>query len=146
MHHDDGDRVLLWVREAFREDGGRFWFRAEPPADPSLLRGRRWAPSIHMRRESSRFSLEVTDIRLQRLNETTEEDVQAEGCRFDHHGFFFDDRPELRAPSALCAFALFWNHLHPHSGVKWHDNPEGYAIWFKIHRANVDQVLQELAA
>ena len=37
MHHDDGDQVLLWVREAFREDGGRR--RSQPVGpDPHLAR------------------------------------------------------------------------------------------------------------
>lgn len=92
-----GDR--LWVREAFivgHEDGhggwsvlcpsghterdGRVFYRAtfdEP--DPNEHGAMPWRPSIHMPRWTSRLLLEVTDVRVERLQDISAADCEAEG-------------------------------------------------------------------
>ena len=73
-----GDR--LWVRETFVEIAGRAWHRAggnlhwngEPYTG-------RWTPSIHMPRWACRTVLEITDVRVERLQEITDADAVAEG-------------------------------------------------------------------
>lgn len=92
-----GDR--LWVRETWgcpeadhpRAVGGRKPAQgdrlvyAANPSDAYQWRGGPgcsdfvWRPSIHMPRWASRITLEVTDIRAQRLQEISEEDAIAEG-------------------------------------------------------------------
>lgn len=83
---EPGDR--LWVRETFtdvstgdmRAQGHRpVWYRADgsSDADDSLCR---WTPSIHMPRWASRISLEVTGVRVERLQEISEADARSEGC------------------------------------------------------------------
>lgn len=76
-----GDR--LWVREAFGfvthdRDGPRpesLIFRADDNAEWDG----KWRPSIHMPRWASRVTLGITDVRVQRLQEISEEDAIAEG-------------------------------------------------------------------
>ena len=78
---EPGDQ--LWVRETwnndwcayslYKADGGsakEAGYSAEP----------RWRPSIHMPRALSRIQLEVTGVRLERLQDISEEDAIAEGC------------------------------------------------------------------
>lgn len=100
---DVGDRI--WVRETFQgplfdyeqmeaylEDSSRFekpefcqyaadgGHRPEyQDADDNLRHG--WRPSIHMPRWASRILLEITDVRVERLNAISEEDAIAEGMQ-----------------------------------------------------------------
>ena len=43
----------------------------------------RWRPSIHMPKEAARIWLKVTDVRVERLQDMTDDDAEAEGC-FDY--------------------------------------------------------------
>lgn len=84
-----GDR--LWVREAFARD----YFSAAPYEEPTKRHGYRadwtsraadvvpeprWTPSIHMPRWASRIDLEVTGVRVERLQDISEADAVAEGA------------------------------------------------------------------
>lgn len=94
-----GDR--LWVRETWaydlnvdREKELQDWVKAEAlkgnnrlnyRADPHTMQtgcggaAGRWRPSIHMPRWASRITLEVTEVRVQRLQNIFERDAEAEG-------------------------------------------------------------------
>lgn len=82
-----GDR--LWVRETFaRIDGQtRPWIETDYRATykhgdrlgDTLGIKKRWTPSIHMPRHASRITLEVTGVRIGRLQEISEADSLAEG-------------------------------------------------------------------
>ena len=81
-----GDR--LWVRETWGgDDLNGYVYRADHEGadlaagelDDGEQEIRRWHPSIFMRRPASRITLEVTGIRVQRLQDIAEDDIQAEG-------------------------------------------------------------------
>lgn len=81
---DAGDR--LWVREAWASngqshDGRTFKYRADAP---SWVKG--WKPSIHMPRAASRLTLEIADVRVERLQDITDEDIEAEGVEVSPDG------------------------------------------------------------
>jgi hypothetical protein len=65
----------LWVKETFREVFGETRYRASI----AELHGETWKPSIFMPRKLSRITLEVTDVRVQRVQDISEEDAKAEG-------------------------------------------------------------------
>lgn len=85
-----GDRI--WVRETWAEAGAGApdlkLYRANypehvpahyenvPPADEI-----RWTPSIHMPRRACRLTLEITGVRVERLDKISEEDSIAEGMQ-----------------------------------------------------------------
>jgi hypothetical protein len=92
-----GDR--LWVRETHaivpatayslsRDNGEQLAHRTSPDGDEWAVyhegwdrcRPGRWRPSIHMHRWASRITLQVTGVRVERLQEITEDDAAAEGA------------------------------------------------------------------
>ena len=74
-----GDR--LWVRETFTESSSGVIYRADPMFD-HCKKGDiswKWKPSIFMRRKFSRITLEITNVRIERLWDINTADVFAEG-------------------------------------------------------------------
>lgn len=71
---------ILYVRETFIQAALHiFWYKAD---DKSwMLKGLRWKPSIHMPKEAARIWLKVTDVRVERLQEITEDGALKEGAQ-----------------------------------------------------------------
>lgn len=70
---------ILYVRETFIQIAAHtFWYKADGKS--WMLKDLRWKPSIHMPKEAARIWLKVTDVRVERLQEITEVQAQAEGC------------------------------------------------------------------
>lgn len=74
-----GDR--LWVKETFSANGafgdnGRVSYRADI-ADGKEPHGLHWKPSIFCTRKASRITLDVTAVRVERLNDISEADAKA---------------------------------------------------------------------
>lgn len=86
-----------------------------------------WRPSIFMPRWASRITLEVTEVRVQRLQEISPDDVRAEGICLPRTELF----PDVNTGSKLRQrFEWLWDSLnkkkHP-----WSSNPWVWAITFK---------------
>jgi len=114
-----GDR--LWVRETVHNDdeARRYYYKADPPRERFYYEGE-WKPSIFMPRWASRITLEITGVRVERLQEISLADIQAEGI--------YDDRATHNAPLQLGKFQLLWdsiNEKHP-----WSSNPWAWVIEF----------------
>ena len=75
-------------------------------------------PSIHMFKDFSRITLEITEVRAERLQEITEDDVRAEG---------YDVHIELGARW----FVNTWDSLNAKQGYSWETNPWNWVIGFK---------------
>ncbi|WP_413676407.1 hypothetical protein [Pantoea dispersa] len=121
----------LWVRETWAEAGGSApelqLYRANYPAHvPSKYENVppaesiRWRPSIHMPRRASRITLEITGVRVERLNDISEDDAKAEG-----------------APTECCVigdkhflgFRSLWRSIY--GADSWQANPWVWVIEFK---------------
>lgn len=70
----------LWVRETFyADDEDRDVFYRADRRDEAFIGNKGWRPSMFMPRWASRLTLEITGIRVERLQDISEEDAQAEG-------------------------------------------------------------------
>ncbi|MCA7591415.1 hypothetical protein [Escherichia coli] len=135
-----GDRI--WVRETWAEAGAGApdlkLYRANypehvpthyenvPPADEI-----RWTPSIHMPRAACRILLEVTGIRVERLNSISQEDAQAEGMALTGWRPTYSDPDsggEVWTP--YDNFAQLWESIYGEES--WKANPWVWVIEFKV--------------
>ena len=98
---------------------------------------RDWRPSIFMPRWASRIQLEITDVRVQRLQEISEEDAKAEGITVfplqseeDRSAWYQTEPGVNQGPSPRSSFAQLWDSInakkHP-----WDSNPWVWAISFR---------------
>lgn len=148
--YDPGDR--LWVRETWtpgyyhdaeHEDGPKVSVIYDADKDertciaPSIELAQKWEraysedgdtpppkrPSIHMPRWASRILLEITDVRVERLQDITGNDVEAEGVEFPD-GISVERVLERWEP-----FRGLWNSIN--GPGSWDANPWVWVIEFK---------------
>ncbi|WP_306764802.1 hypothetical protein [Klebsiella quasipneumoniae] len=89
-----------------------------------------WRPSIHMPRWASRILLEITDVRVERLNAISEEDAQAEGMELTGWRPTYSDPDsggEVLTP--YDNFAQLWESIYGEES--WKANPWVWVIEFK---------------
>ena len=153
-----GDRI--WVRETWQaihdycdENGhvderryarsiprhrGNYWHPVYEEAWGNESREDRefpWRPSIHMPRWASRILLEITDVRVERLNAISEEDAEAEGidmeALYDSQDCYdcIADHNMTGRPTVTGAFKYLWESIYGEEG--WLANPWVWVIEFK---------------
>lgn len=86
--------------------------------------GSRWSSPLHMPRWASRITLEIMGVRVERLQEISEEDAKAEGCEYQECG-----RIAMPKRSHVAGFAALWDSIN---GVgAWDTNPFVWVLEFK---------------
>ena len=139
---EPGDR--LWVRETWADNipgcPNGITYRADHidpkgdgPANPI-----KWKPSIYMPKEIARIWLEVTNVRVERLQEITEEDARREGfepipCDCSNRGAFgcTDCMNTGVTEPAMLEFIDTWDSIYSKRGYGWDTNPWVWVIEFK---------------
>lgn len=136
----------LWVRETWQkvyEKHDGFW-TTDPRENVTYKRSfieyaataqeeaPRWRPSIHMPRQISRLTLEIVSVRVERLQEITDDDARAEGApvswREPATGWQVMATANGNAPAW---FASLWDTINAKRGYGWDTNPWVWAIQFK---------------
>lgn len=120
-----GDR--LWVRETWAEfPSDKDWiYRADQ--DEQLAHKLTWRPSIFMPRAACRLTLEVTEIRAQRLQDMSPGDMCAEGVTSEPLPEGHKDEPTVLRWN----FSDLWNEINGARGFGWDSNPWVWAITFR---------------
>jgi len=91
-------------------------------------------PSIHMPRWASRITLEITEVRVERVQEIRDSDIIPEGTRgwFDSHPQRYN-RDLLPLPVInVDYFAVMWDEINKKRGYGWEVNPWVWVLSFKL--------------
>lgn len=126
-----GDRIWVretWARYNIDQDSYDMAYRATPPED--WPEEGKWRPSIHMPRWASRILLEITGIRVERLNAISQEDAQDEGMELTGWRPTYSDQDsggEVWTP--YDNFARLWDSIYGEGS--WKVNPWVWVIEFK---------------
>ena len=132
---------VLYVRETWCglpvNEAGHFrghpiyYYRADGDLRPEGWRGA-WHPSIHMPKEAARIWLKVTDVRVERLQDITEEGAKAEGANWKN-GKNVGWEEKMRQ-TAVERFADIWDSTIKKSDIDyygWQVNPWVWVIDFE---------------
>lgn len=126
---------LLYVRETFADCGPRLTYRADNDGAHCVVK--KWTPSIHMPRWDSRITLEITDIRVERVQEISMSAIKAEGIKQRFPNVNDQFTPKIMQGE----FIELWNSIYS----SWNDNPWVWVIEFRVIHANVDEFLKTKA-
>ncbi|HBR4224646.1 TPA: morphogenetic protein [Klebsiella pneumoniae] len=135
-HGKPGDRIWVretWARYNIDQNSHDIAYRATTPED--WPEEGYWRPSIHMPRWASRILLEITDVRVERLNAISEEDAEAEGidmeALYDSQDCYdcIADHNMTGRPTVTGAFKYLWESIYGEEG--WKSNPWVWVIEFK---------------
>ena len=138
-----GDR--LWVRESFMPipleaapgpsqtpwsiayaAGGQTELLAPSSYNPTLYNYERWTPSMHMPRWASRINLEITSVRVERLQDISEADAQAEGWTRRPE---VSTDPQVHKEAARDWFMDLWESIN--GPGSWGVNPWVWVVEFR---------------
>ena len=111
--------------------------------DVSVPQNMKWHPPTHMPRWASRITLEVTDVRVERVQDITPSDCEQEGVTGKTLSSPVRGEPyeEYQNGDGLiytdpkCAFAALWNSIYDKRGCGWDKNPWCWVIEFKLEEA-----------
>ncbi len=175
---------LLWLRETWRTEVACYddLSPSDLSGEETILYGAdanwslnhtvgRGRSPIHMPRWASRLTLRITDIRVERVQEISEDDAKAEGVTYTDFGTYipngsasldggktfhpFKPRqypgfhvgdvtgPDQCHPSAHGAFAGLWQSINGEES--WTSNPWIWVLSFEVIKANVDEIRKKAA-
>lgn len=125
---------ILYVRETWslRFDGEKYFYKADKNTSREEKRlldydDVRWHPSIHMPKEAARIWLKVTDVRVERLQEITSEQICREGVEVEYPHV-------LNGEEKRYAFSRLWDSTIKKSDLDrygWNASPWVWVIEFE---------------
>lgn len=143
---------VLYIRETWTEECGKYYYRADYDSDyldpcetlsgdyPASCRNHpgcdgcmatstriHWHPSIHMPKEAARIWLKIAEVRVERLQDITSEQISREGVEVEYPHV-------LNGEEKRYAFSTLWNSTIKKSGLDrygWSANPYVFVIEFE---------------
>ena len=133
---------ILYVRESYSELTFGYVYKADGENIDHLGNVIKWHPSIHMPKEAARIWLKVTDVRVERLQEITEEQACMEGTDpwdeacYENNGWHptFSDPDSGGDANMIDGFHKLWNSTIKKSDLDrygWDANPWVWAIEYE---------------
>lgn len=134
-----GPGDILYVRETWSPVfvvPRRYLYKAECKEAENLPI--KWHPSIHMPKKAARIWLKVKDVRVERLQEITEEQAKCEGIQYDEcpTGFTWKEETDMHNcyTTPIGAMQALWNSTIKKSDIDrygWDANPWVWVIEFE---------------
>lgn len=137
-----GDR--LWIKEGYRielnlgqdtdgnwsdADGLFSYFYKADCSNPEGWGAGGWKSAVHMPRAASRIAIEITNIRIEQLQEITKADAIAEGAPPSHWSIDCISREFGFPDFSRSWFAQTWDQIN--KKYPWSDNPWVWVVEFK---------------
>ena len=136
---------ILYVKETWLDDGseyGNIHYKASATdADLEWLKsnGLKWKPSLFMPKKYARLFLKVTNVRVERLQDITFEDIFAEGFPASIQDYFVTTRCKGKAITAetekekeiLNWWVKLWDSTTKDTAEKWNANPYVFVYEFE---------------
>lgn len=127
----------LWVKETHwrDEEDGEILYAADPDGFGVVEHNKletgspryNWKPSIFMRREYSRITLEIAGVRVERLQDISEGDAAAEGWTLRPH---VSTDPQVHKDAARDWYMDLWGAIN--GPGSWEANPLVWVVEFKV--------------
>ena len=121
-HTDD----ILYVRETWKKAPNGYYYYEDWQRN-DIADVTKWKPSIHMPKEAARIWLKVTDVRVERLQDMTSEQISREGVEVEYPHV-------LNGEEKRYAFSTLWNSTIKKSDIDrygWDANPYVWVISFE---------------
>jgi len=123
-----GDK--LYVRETWAEKSGKLapyrsnvQYRAD---DQDLVWQKKWSASIHMPKWAARIWLDIIGVRIERVQDISDDNIWAEGIRTERK----TPEPKMARHNG---FTILWDSINAKRGYSWESNPWVWVIEFKKH-------------
>lgn len=128
---------ILYVRETWKEaPKGYYYYEDWQRNDIADIT--KWKPSIHMPKEAARIWLKITNVRVERLQEITDEQAKREGIQYDEcpTGFTWKQETDMHNcyTTPIGAMQALWNSTIKKSDIDrygWDANPWVWVIEFE---------------
>lgn len=126
---------IIWVRETFAHslNSNEFCYKADTDNPIYLDKSWKWKPSLFMPKSACRLFLEVTEIRIERLNEISESDAIAEGIEYStEFGYKLYSKNSFFSKhlSASDSYMSLWEFINGQNS--WQENPFVFVYTFKV--------------
>lgn len=122
---------ILYVRETWLKGDDGYHYKANSTSSSEEARkefGYKWKPSIHMPKLAARILLKVTDVRVERLQDITHEQILKEGTNVIKSSY---DRDDYK----FCWINL-WESTCTKEECRWDANPFVWVIEFERLRSD----------
>ena len=117
---------ILYVRETWKKAPNGYYYYEDWQRN-DIADVTKWKPSIHMPKEAARIWLKVTDVRVERLQEITSEQISREGVEVEYPHV-------LNGEEKRYAFSTLWNSTIKKSDLDrygWNASPWVWVIEFE---------------
>ena len=128
----------LWVRETWATPGNYDHIKPSKLSDTCFTQDElayratethgdvyyKWRPSIFMPRWANRITLDVVGVRIERVQNITEDDAQAEGISFPGWDY------RIKRNSWALNFSSLWDSINAKRGYGWDINPWVWVVEF----------------